>query len=369
MNKIKIGMFYLAVLFLSVSCIETLEIDTKTVQPKIVMNGILEPDSIIKIKVSKSYNLEYTDTLDANRPLPQALIKDAILTLYVNDENLGPMTEAGVDGTRYHTGTFFRSKYHPKIGDKIRIEASATGLKSVWAETQIPKPIIINKIDTTTYYFKNDYHINGFYDYAENTYHSQGFNLKIPEDAKSINMRLKIDIENDNSINNYYAMSIYQKVKETYNEFYFQTHLDLTNEPLFNNSAKNAIYAFFLEEGDSEYNAMIFDDNLFNNGKYTINLSLWGYYFYKLKSYYGDETGDVVYNAPIEIYFDSLSKELYNYVLASKNSSYDEIPFIFEKNTTYTNVHNGIGIVGSRAIAKTTINIPPYKGKIDSKND
>lgn len=371
MKKMNYTLLCLITTFLFIRCAEIFEINDSSVRSKIVLNGIIEPDSIVKIKVSKTYPLQYADTLQYNQILPQAIIKNATLTLFVNDENIGKMTEISIDSNKYNTGTFFQSNYRPKCGDKIRIEASAQGFKSVWAETKIPDSILINKVDTSTYYFKNDYFIDGYYDYIENTYHSVTSDFKIPTDAKSMNLNLKIGIENNNINENYYALSVYQKIKDTYNTWYYQPHIDLAKEPLFNNNnAKNSIYAFFSEESNSGYRAKIFRDDLFNNGKYTLNTSLWGYYFYRIATYYGDGTvGVKMYNVPIEILIHSLSKELYNYILSHTNSSYEQIPYIFESNATYTNVHNGLGVVGAQTITKRKIVMKQYKGKYDPKTD
>ena len=351
LKKISYGII---IFILFIKCTEIIEIDTTSIQSKIVLNGVIDADSTIEVYLSRSYPYIHTDTFNSYRYIKLANLENPSVKLYINDISKGNMNDAGIDS---YNGAIFTSDYRPKVGDLIKIEVSAPGFKSVWAETQIPEPIIIQKIDTATFYEKKENDSKYYYNLG---------NTEVPFGAQNLNLKLKIDIQNkESNKTNYYSLSIFQRIN---NSFYINApKINVTNEPLLNeNNAKNAIYAFFSEKNDSY--TSLFTDNTFTNNKYSLNLSIWGYYFYSVEAYYDDGRKDIeMHNSPIEISITSLSKECYDYYkLSFQKSSYEEIPYIFDTKSTYSNVHNGIGVLCSKSISKKLIELPPFTGKIFS---
>lgn len=348
-------------LFLLPSCVETLDIDNKDIKPKIVLNGIIEADSAITVKISKTYaytndfyNIEnYSkDVSPEDRRIPN-LLPIANPKLYINDEPMGNLRFVKNDSTRWYNGSIFQSGYRPKIGDKVRIEVTAPGLESVWAETVIPQPIQINQVDTFTFY--------------KSTERRAGNDFYVPEDARPLNLALEINIENPDKKNDgFYTFEIYQEWLEnkgTSYEFLYRRSLDINKEKelLFSNKVEDELLRFFLEQGNAQ-TVYYFSDKSFTNKKYKINISVWGYYChrqYESEHYYKPELHD----DPLNIEITSLSPELYQLFYTDYSEMDFYIQLLSEPKVTISNVHNGAGILGSLSKTKRVIEIPQYKGE------
>ena len=359
-------------LFLLPSCIETLDIDTKDVKPKIVLNGIIEADSAITVRISKTYpftndyyeNYWYRQQTGKSEKVPNFL-PDAVPTVYINDVLQGDMIFQKNDTSFSSNGSVFHSEVRPKVGDKVRIEVSAQGFETVWAETVIPQPIQIHQVDTNTFISTNKYGYSN--------------NYVIPDDAKSLNMALGINIENPNKEKDgFFSIEIYQEWM-IYN-YWIDEHgwmhpdiikgsylnkrrleLNTSREPLFSENAEDEVLSFFLEDGNAR-DRIFFTDKQFVNKQYKLNLSVWGYYFHQQYSS-GYETKPVFHDEPLIIHILSMSPEMYraNY---ENNSEMDYYMQLFsEPEVTFTNVHNGVGVLGSCSSTKKKVVIPRYTGE------
>ena len=359
-------------LFLLPSCIETLDIDTKDVKPKIVLNGIIEADSAITVRISKTYpftndyyeNYWYRQQTGKSEKVPNFL-PDAVPTVYINDVLQGEMHFQKNDTSFSSNGSVFHSEVRPKVGDNVRIEVSAQGFETVWAETVIPQPIQIHQVDTNTFITKNKYDYSDFY--------------VIPDAAKSLNMALGINIENPNKEKDgFFSIEIYQEWM-IYN-YWIDEHgwmhpdiikgsylnkrrleLNTSREPLFSENTEDEVLSFFLEDGNAR-DRMFFTGNQFVNKQYKLNLSVWGYYFHQQYSS-GYETKPVFHDEPLIIHILSMSPEMYraNYENHSEMDYYMQL--FSEPEVTFTNVHNGVGVLGSCSSTKKKVVIPRYTGE------
>ena len=359
-------------LFLLPSCIETLDIDTKDVKPKIVLNGIIEADSAITVRISKTYpftndyyeNYWYRQQTGKSEKVPNFL-PDAVPTVYINDVLQGEMHFQKNDTSFSSNGSVFHSEVRPKVGDNVRIEVSAQGFETVWAETVIPQPIQIHQVDTNTFISTNKYGYSN--------------NYVIPDDAKSLNMALGINIENPNKDKDgFYSIEVYQEWMIYYHfvdeygwghpdiitgSYLYQRRLLLntSREPLFSENAEDEVLSFFLEDGNAR-DRMFFTDKQFVNKQYKLNLSVWGYYFHQQYSS-GYETKPVFHDEPLTIHILSMSPEMYraNYENHSEMDYYMQL--FSEPEVTFTNVHNGVGVLGSCSSTKKKVVIPRYRGE------
>ena len=363
---------FLFFLFLLPSCIETLDIDTKDVKPKIVLNGIIEADSAITVRISKTYpftndyyeNYWYRQQTGKSEKVPNFL-PDAVPTVYINDVLQGDMIFQKNDTSFSSNGSVFHSEVRPKVGDKVRIEVSAQGFETVWAETVIPQPIQIHQVDTNTFISTNKYGYSN--------------NYVIPDDAKSLNMALGINIENPNKDKDgFYSIEVYQEWMIYYHfvdeygwghpdiitgSYLYQRRLLLntSREPLFSENTEDEVLGFFLEDGNAR-DRMFFTDKQFVNKQYKLNLSVWGYYFHQQYSS-GYETKPVFHDEPLTIHILSMSPEMYraNYENHSEMDYYMQL--FSEPEVTFTNVHNGVGVLGSCSSNKMKVVIPRYTGE------
>ena len=360
--------------------------------PKIVMNGIISPDSLIEIGLSRSFL--YNDTSSGN-----SLLKNATLTLFINGEEREKMQMTRMD-TVYDSDrsdyyyktliTVFSSTVRPKTGDRIRIEASAEGFNPAWAETTIPIPPIINKIDTATFFTsKNIFNSSEKYTHQPNS--------NDPDHIRSIateeyyrNMRVKMDVTYPlSSLSNqdqHFTLQLKTMVKEPpympirgEEEYYLYIYTD--DDPIFEESSHHNILDDMVTQGSSfkglEYlNFLFFSDKRFQNHNYTFDFSITGYYDIITTFNVESDPGVGIYdprkrmhtevlNPPVEVLFTVISPELYSYFrMKGRDLNSSPLGFVMlsEPEPTLSNVHDGIGIVGAVSGTKALINIPSFPG-------
>ena len=137
--------------------------------------------------------------------------------------------------------------------------------------------------------------------------------------------------------------------------------LNTSREPLFSENTEDEVLSFFLENGNAR-DRMYFTDKQFVNKQYKLNLSVWGYYFHQQYSS-GYETKPVFHDEPLIIHILSMSPEMYraNYENHSEMDYYMQL--FSEPEVTFTNVHNGVGVLGSFSSTKKKVVIPRYRGE------
>ncbi|MDD4460408.1 MAG: DUF4249 family protein, partial [Proteiniphilum sp.] len=77
------------------ACEKEIRLDLGNYKPRIVMNGIISPDSLIEVRVSKSFL--YTDTFTE-----KSRLGNATLTLYINGEEREKMVKIGTESNTNH---------------------------------------------------------------------------------------------------------------------------------------------------------------------------------------------------------------------------------------------------------------------------
>lgn len=350
--------FLLLITITLYGCIDTWYLNEKDIVPKIVLNGIIEADSSVTIRISKTFPFT-NNFLDnkSNRYTPKDtianLLPEAKPIIYINGERKGEMIFLGNDSTQNTdgSGSLFFADVYPRVGDKVRIEVSAPGFEPVWAETSVPRPIHIHRVDTAT-------SIN-------NTDRGSSDGYIVPSDARSLDMQLDIAVENKDHGEGHYSICMYQEwIANENTEYAFQKKRNLMpnteKETLFSDMVADDILRFFLEEGNG-FNTLYFTDKLFVNKRYTLNLSTWGYYFHT--RYSDGIQKPKVHHEPIHIEIASMSPELYKALKVTYSETGGILSFFSEPTLTFSNVHNGVGVLGARSYTIHTIEIPPYTGE------
>ncbi len=350
-------------------CEKEVFLDHRAYTPKIVMNGILSPDSLVGIRVSKSFL--YTDTLSS-----RSLLDDASLTLFINGEERGKMQQVRVDtlhdyswrGNNTAYTALFRSSVRPKIGDKVRVEASAEGFPTAWAETILPAPPSITRVDTSTYLTSKSLFDDG---YGGHPLYPK--NIQVEEQYR--NLRVKMGITADDDAKQYFRLQVNQSIKhsdwaEDNWKRYFYIYGD--DDPIFDGNYQSNILEDLINEGiDTEKRknlfSLLFSNEEFQNKQYTLDFSVSGYYYIHME--YDEEesenTRTEVLTLPLDVELTHFSPELYPYYKKLNQSPYqDENPLVIisEPEVTFSNVHNGLGIVGAVSTVSVRINIPPFPG-------
>jgi hypothetical protein len=126
----------LVVIMLSIiGCQKTVYIDVGQVKPRLVVNCILEKDSLLKIQLSKSKSM-----MDTTQSIN--LINNATIKIFENEILRQTLTK-GKSGS-------FSANFKPKISTNYRIEIENTGFGHVEASTMIPiTPQLISANQTT----------------------------------------------------------------------------------------------------------------------------------------------------------------------------------------------------------------------------
>lgn len=353
------------------ACQKEIKLDVASYQPRIVMNGIISPDSLIEISLSKSFL--YTDTL-----LDRSLLKDASITLFINGVERETMRMVRVDTVHGRDRLFgytaltgiYRSTIRPEAGNKIRIEASAGELHPVWAETTIPIPPQILSIDTATFLTSMHIIYNG-YAYPSDT-----------GEGAFRNMHIKMAVSDSPTATKRYFQLRLRLMAEKIEEYpnlpdqYLYIYTD--DDPIFEEGYRNSILEDLFSENSplndiQYYNSALFSNKLFRDNGYTLDFSIADYYY--IHTIYEEKENDniwgypiyipvktEIFNPPIEVMFTIISPELHPYFREGDYDPHNDkesLKIISEPEITFSNVHNGIGVLGSVSTAKAYINLPP----------
>jgi len=373
----------LVLLGAALSCEKEMTLNLKNRTPKIVMNGIIVSDSLIEINVSKSFL--YTDTA-----ADKSLLREASLRLFINGDERETMRMTGIDSTRPITPLgyqplllqlVFRSTVRPRAGDRVRIEASAEGLPTVWAETVVPLPPDILHVDTATF-FTSGKLIRP--DYAYSSGSDFGYPDTVSEERDFRNLRIKAEIKvAPSDASQYFMLQTYTRPNGIVEESRVSARrlfLYTDDDPVFLESPPNGILEDILTESNSgmerkHSDKAFFSDNLFRNKRHTLDFSVTNVYeVYTVYEKIEDEWSyfpiykpikTEVFHFPLEVSITTLSPELYRYYRKGNdvlNSDAEAFNMFSEPQTSLTNVHNGIGIVGAMSVASAQIDIPPFPG-------
>lgn len=119
------------ILFLLISCIKDADLDLPPAEINYVLNGILHPDSLVSVYISKSNYLE--DTTD------YPIITNAKVIFYENETQIGQVEYS-------QTGNY-TIDYKPKENQKYSVKATFDDGHILFAEDKIPSKLDLN------YYF------------------------------------------------------------------------------------------------------------------------------------------------------------------------------------------------------------------------
>jgi len=137
MTKVKIIQLLLPVVFilLITSCQKNVSIDVGQIKPRLVVNSILDKDSLIRVQLSKSKSM-----MDSLQSIDK--INDASIKIFEDNILLQILTK-GING-------LYSSTIKPKIASDYRLEIDNTIFGHVEATTLIPTiPNPISAVQTT----------------------------------------------------------------------------------------------------------------------------------------------------------------------------------------------------------------------------
>ncbi len=344
---------YLLLIVLSqMACTQFIDLNDDTIEPILVLNSVITPDSTIKVEVYRN-----TSIYEVKR----IAVKNAEVLLYENGQELDKLkldyhvTENPYykeEGGEQFDTTFFYTSANAIVKQdcSYKITASAPGFEAVNAQTTIPKPLPIVRIDTSSTY-------QYFYDSVD-TYGNESlifnFDILINDQANTENYyRLVMCIENGRlRTDTTGAKPVDYIMVSDWGDKSFKTQSAVFTTQ--NEDANSNII------GAPQNKYKLFSDELFDGKEYLLkvrdeNISNW--YGSKAEMHYKMQKGEFY---RFTFYLHSITKATYLYYKSFEMQLfYNDIPFI-EPVTVYSNVDNGAGVFGSYSASKYEITFGEY---------
>lgn len=292
----------LIVLTALIACEKTVYIDIPDKGRMITINSLFNPDSLLKVYVSKScYILDYDI---------QA-IENATVEIYENG-NL-------IDTLPYlNNGLYKSATKKPSSGDRYKIKVTVPGMGTAETESYIPPETNIISIDTTSVKRID----TGGYRYEQ--------------------LEFRVKFKDNPDKKNFYLLKPNQINIYTYDDYESDTIITDTIQSTMFYESNDPSVVEDLKLG------LLFNDNLFNGNIYEFVLSG--------KDFYSGTTS-------ICINLNSISEDYFKYLATSnKHMEANWDPFM-EKISVYSNVEGGVGIFGGYSLATDTIHV--YGEEID----
>lgn len=296
----KIIIISVAVILTLSSCEKKLDIDLPEGQKHIVVNGIINPENLIEVRLSKSQNILDNDDIQN--------LTDAEIKLYKNDEFVEILI---------HTDTgLYTSSVFPEINADYKLTVDYPGLNSVSAVNTLKYPVNILSVDTIFEMRIEDYGLG----YIDTVYEVQ--------------FQIKIQDEGNRSDYYFLGLSSLQPVYDLINNELVLVGYEEVNEWFESND-----HVFRGYNDDFILNGIqgkVFTDELFNGIEYTVNVTV-QYYTYNEFEYK---------QIPLSYYIKLLTvnEDIYRYITSynlNQNSKYD--PFS-QPVQIFTNIENGLGL-------------------------
>ncbi len=294
------------------SCEKELNVDMPDGDIHIVVNGIINPDSLIKIRISESKNI--LDTSRVN------YLENAQVHLYENDVFIEDMS--------YMPEQFYVSSANPIIGRTYRINVDYTGLESIQSENSVPRQVNIIAGEAT--YGLTEI-MTG--DTIENRY--------------KINYR--IEINDAGNTNNFYFVGVprfreYQvEIDGVLTYFYDEYNEIESKDPVLSSN--------FNDFNILGLSGKVFNDEYFNGNTQIIIFSV-------LTSYIEEPSA---LNNEFPFCIVSITEDLYKYVISvNKNKESGDNPFS-EPVQIHSNIENGKGIFSGFTPTYDTLTVTRLK--------
>jgi len=314
------------------SCREPIDITVPDTEKKIVLNGLINPDSTVKIHLSKSISiLEKDDNI--------TFLKNAVVKIYENNTYKETL--------QYDTNGYYRGSVYPQIGKNYKITAEYSPLYAVDAETEILANPTISEIN------------------AEPVFHSETQTWYDSETGEpfdtTINtlnqIQINITLSDPPNQTNYYLLTFSANLAQYiyYPPDYIPVFIGYKMTSLYydanNLNWENQFYTRDLV-------GYVFNDNLFDGSDYSINASVQPNSYYSGGYAESDNTLDKIY-----VNLHAITEDFYQYVLSySKYQNIEGNP-LAEPVNIRSNVNNGFGFFSgySTKTDSVIINYPNNK--------
>jgi len=327
MKTQQLPIIFICSLILFTACKKEIQFNADLISSKMVVNSFIEPDSIINVIIAGS------------KPIPGVVsnfhwIGNATVKLFVDGEEketLGTYTTIQNNNNSYNpsynvdTITGYRSVLKAEIGKTYQLVITHPDYETVTCETNIPKPVEIISIDTSSSVDEGNYY-NPYY-------RNLKVALKFKDPANEINYyrlvacakqgRYSVEYNRTNNVDTVIVVS----------NSYFSL-----NDPIINPNEEDA-NDFLFDSPGNRYN--VFTDELIDGKEYTVNFDITTVNPSPTDTTSLEGKGQF-YN--LTFILQTLTRESYLFLKSSyEHQYYDGDPFA-EPVQVFTNVENGIGI-------------------------
>jgi hypothetical protein len=331
------------------SCEKEINFNADLIEPKMVINGFIQQDSLISIRIGTSKAIPGVEKTNL-------WISDAIVKLFVDGEeteilstydikdlftNYNPYSPQDIKDFNQITKGYHSQITKAQAGKTYKLVVTHPNYRTVTCETSIPTPITIESIDTI-----NKIDVSNVYSNSQ--------------------LQFKTKFKDPSGEKNYYRL-VYKKLTGTASNKYNQ-YADTSNminvyienigsyiyseDPILNPSDEDANDYLFGSPGNA-YN--IFTDNLIDGKEYEISFIDQNY---GSPSFAPDTTiGEFkIFNIELQ----SITREAYLYMMSVNAHNFYNSDFFSEPVQVFTNIENGIGIFAGFSYSSKSISIGQY---------
>ena len=272
---------------------------------KIVLNGLINSDSLIRVSVSKSIYVSDSDGF-AGKDLDNAevyLYQDGLLI-----DSLKHDFKVSDWIILCPFGNYYSKKVKPLPGKEYRIVAKIPGLPDVSVTTILPNPVKIEKVDTASIWLAP---------YYQNA--------------------LKCNIQFADPLNetNYYLFEVFYKI--CYQIPIYSRHFTC-KDPV----VEEYMYDGEIMSGQEQLIGVVFSDKVINGKTYSLNLPISGNPY----NYNGMKLRRVIY-----FRLHSISENYYKYIRTLNLYNAKHGKPLSEPVQVFSNITGGYGIFASAAVS------------------
>lgn len=303
---------------LLVSCSYTFELDDVNEAPKLVIYSYPGSSDTTVVRLYQSLPVSQKGDLGYG-------LKDADVQLWVNNEAYKMLwTEDSLPGVPAHSYYVIRKCTD---GDHVRVTAASGNLRVESSSTEIPSPFPLNSLEM----------------------------IRKPDNQGKIQFR--INFKDNAMAKNWYAIRVVQKQMIWSNNEYSETisaiKFELDDEPLLQSAS--GLDEIFMIENEFYKSLYFWSDEKIQGKEYTLRLN--ANYMNDYEDDFitpdGNEHIKCIYKYKVFAY--SISEEFYRYLkslndLKNNGLGNSELAPI---RSTYTNIKDGIGVVGGCRIYQT----------------
>ncbi len=293
---------FMALIFVLSGCEKFVYIKVDDADRKIVLSGLICPDSTVVVHVSRSSSLGKPDNWDITKPYVDPWMADQV-SLYENDLLVGQLV---VKKGHYLELPGFR----PSQGKTYRLEASQGEMKPASATVKIPEQVLLTAFDTT---------------------------MVTTTDGKAA-VRVSMRISDPAGQENYYALQVSGK-QRFYYDFFERKIIDSVgifncNPSLYVKSDDILGLDFLDANRDVRIDGkLFFSDQLFEGKEFDISFELPHDSWYMMAD-----------TAEFRIDLHQVDKSYYLYAVSQQKYSLNRDNPFSEPVQVYSNVKNGFGL-------------------------